>query len=233
MVRLELARTGSPAARVNIDPLDFPPARPCPRVLPIARGGAQGSFPNTRPLQRPWFDLPHAMRQSALLEIRTERLVLRRPRLEDVPAIVLACQDPDVPRFMPEVSTPYGEQDARRFLASVDRAWRESDERTFAIAGRDGVYLGSVSVALREGGNVGYMLSPSARGHGFMTEAVRAVVRWAHEMHGVQSLQLWTHPDNLASQAVAERAGFARLGERRCDTPFRDGSTVGILFETR
>ena len=80
--------------------------------------------------------LPHAVRQSALLEIRTERLVLRRPRLEDVPAIVLACQDPDVPRFMPEVSIPYGEHDARRFLASVDRAWRESDKRTFAIAGR-------------------------------------------------------------------------------------------------
>jgi RimJ/RimL family protein N-acetyltransferase len=150
-----------------------------------------------------------------------------------MPAIVLACQDPDVPRFMPEVSTPYGDEDARRFLASVDRAWRESDERTFAIAGRDGVYLGSVSVALREGGNVGYMLSPTARGHGFMTEAVRAVVRWAQEMHAIQSLQLWTHPDNLASQVVAERAGLARLGERRCDSPFRDGSTVGILFETR
>jgi len=167
------------------------------------------------------------------LEIRTERLVLRRPRLEDVLAIVLACQDPDVPRFMPEVPIPYGEQDARRFLASVDRAWRESDERTFAIARGDDVYLGSVSVALREGGSVGYMLSSSARGHGFMTEAVRAVVRWAREVHGIESLQLWTHPDNLASQGVAERAGFARLGERRCDTPFRDGSTVGILFEIR
>jgi len=176
---------------------------------------------------------PQTMRQSAPLMIRTERLVLRRPRREDLPAIVLACQDPDVPRFMPEVPIPYGEQDARRFLASVDRAWRESDERTFAIAGADDVYLGSVSVALREGGNVGYMLSPSARGHGFMTEAVRAVVRWAHEAHGIESLQLWTHPDNLASQHVAERAGFARLGERRCGTPFRDGSTVGILFETR
>jgi len=165
--------------------------------------------------------------------IRTERLVLRRPHLEDLPAIVLACQDPDVPRFMPEVPTPYGEEDARRFLASVDRGWRESDERTFAIAGANDVYLGSVSVALREGGCVGYMLTPSARGHGFMTEAVRAVVRWAHEIHGIESLQLWTHPDNLASQHVAERAGFARLGERRCDTPFPDGSTVGILFETR
>jgi RimJ/RimL family protein N-acetyltransferase len=173
------------------------------------------------------------MRQFALLEILTGRLVLRRPRLEDVPAIVLACQDPDVPRFMPEVSIPYGEQDARRFLASVDRAWRESDERTFAIVRGDDVYLGSVSVALREGGNVGYMLAPSARGHGFMTEAVRAVVRWAHEVHGIESLQLWTHPANLASHAVAERAGFARRGERCCDTPFRDGSTVGILFETR
>src|SRR5262245_66697485 len=116
---------------------------------------------------------------------------------------------------MPEVSIPYGGQDARRFLASVERAWRESDERTFAIAGWDDVYLGSVSVALREGGNVGYMLSPSARGHGFTTEAVRAVVRWAHEVHGIGSLQLWTPPDQLASQAVAGSACFPGLGAQR------------------
>jgi RimJ/RimL family protein N-acetyltransferase len=167
------------------------------------------------------------------VEIRTERLVLRRPRLEDVPAIVLACRDPDVPRFIPQVPIPYGEREARSFLESVDRGWRESDDRTFAIAREDDAYLGSVSVGLREGGNVGYMLSPSARGHGFMTEALRAVVRWVHDVHGIALLQLWTHPDNLASQAVAERAGFARIGERRCDPPFRDGTTVGILFETR
>ena len=144
--------------------------------------------------------------------IRTGRLTLRKPRLADLPAIVAACQDSDISRFIPFVPVPYGEAEGRAFLDSVERAWEESDERTFAICGQDDLLIGAVTVRLREEGTVGYWLDPFARGRGLMTEAVTAVVRWAREEQGIQCLRLWTHPDNLASQTVAERAGFLRVG---------------------
>ena len=155
-------------------------------------------------------DARAARDDTCVVEIRTNRLVLRKPRLTDLPAVVAACQDPEIPRFIPYVPVPYGEHEGRAFLESVERAWNESDERTFAVCGDDDTLVGAVTVRLHEGGTVGYWLAPSARGQGLMTEAVQAVVRWAREKHGIQSLRLWTHPENIASQAVAERAGFVR-----------------------
>jgi len=165
------------------------------------------------------------------VEIRTERLVLLPPRANDLRAVVNACQDPDIPRFIPFVPVPYSEEDGRAFLDSVERAWSESDERTFAICRDDGVMIGAVTIRLRDGGTVGYWLSAAARGQGLMTEAVRAVVRWAREECGIDRLSLWTHPENLASQAVAERAGFVRVGVGEHAPPFQDGSTLGVRFE--
>ncbi len=165
------------------------------------------------------------------MEIRTERLVLRKPRPDDLRAVVEACQDANIPRFIPFVPVPYGDDDGRAFLESVERAWSDSDERTFAICLDDDVLVGAVTVRLREGGTVGYWLSSEARGQGLMTEAVRAVVRWAREECGVERLSLWTHPENLPSQAVARRAGFVRVGIAEHTPPFRDGTTLGVRFE--
>jgi RimJ/RimL family protein N-acetyltransferase len=165
------------------------------------------------------------------VEIRTERLILRRPRLADLPAVVAACQDSEISRFIPFVPVPYSEADGRAFLDSVERAWEESDERTFAICGDDDLLIGAVTVRLHEEGTVGYWLAAGARGRGLMTEAVSAVVQWAREEQGIECLRLWTHPDNLASQAVAERTGFRRIGIGEHTPPFRDGTTVGVEFE--
>jgi RimJ/RimL family protein N-acetyltransferase len=60
---------------------------------------------------------------------------------------------------------------------------------------------------------------------------VRAVIRWAQEVHAITRLVLITHADNAASQRVAERAGFIRVEPMTPDPPFRDGRTESILFE--
>jgi len=70
------------------------------------------------------------------------RLILRKPRPADLPDIVAACQDPDIPRFIPYVPVPYGEREGRAFLASVGQAEEESDARTFAVCGDDDRLIG-------------------------------------------------------------------------------------------
>ena len=59
---------------------------------------------------------------------------------------------------------------------------------------------------------VGYGLAESARGRGVATEALRAVAAWAAE-RGVARIVAMTVTDNVASQRVVERLGFARLPE--------------------
>ena len=55
-----------------------------------------------------------------------------------------------------------------------------------------------------------YVLLPSARGHGFATQAAVALVEWAAEA-GYSAVRLETVEGNNASEQVAQRAGFTVL----------------------
>ena len=166
------------------------------------------------------------------MEIRTERLLLRPLRREDAPAIAAGCADPDVPRFIPLVPEPYTEDDAHAFLDSaLARAAADDPEKTFAITEPPAdTLLGAITVRLGERGSIGYWLAGDVRGRGLMTEAARAVVAWAQEQ-GIRRLTLTAHPDNVASQRVAENAGFRRVGLVPHELPFRDGTAVAEGFE--
>jgi RimJ/RimL family protein N-acetyltransferase len=167
--------------------------------------------------------------------LRTSRLLLRAPADRDVPAIVTGCSDPVVALYIPVIPVPYTEGDAREWLAGADQRWRRDRERSLAITSidEDDELLGVVSADLRPGGSVGYWMRADARGRGLMSEALIAVVQWAEEQHGLGGLFLTAHPENLASQRVAEKAGFTKVGIVEHDPVFRDGTTHALRFERR
>lgn len=140
-------------------------------------------------------------------------VVLLRPfELGDVPAIVAACRDPEIPRWT-SVPSPYTEADAR--------AWLESDEEeTFAIVDKaTGELLGSIGVRYPGSGvgEVGYWVKREARGRGVATRALVLVARWALEERDLGRFQLRADVENEASQRVAEKAGFVREGVLRSE----------------
>jgi RimJ/RimL family protein N-acetyltransferase len=59
---------------------------------------------------------------------------------------------------------------------------------------------------------LGYGLAPSARGRGYATEALRAVLEWALAQPRVRRVQADTTHANVASQRVMERAGMRLVG---------------------
>ena len=59
---------------------------------------------------------------------------------------------------------------------------------------------------------IGYTLFVGDRGHGYATEAVRGMGSWAYAQHGVRLLVASIAPGNLASQRLAARLGFVRVG---------------------
>jgi RimJ/RimL family protein N-acetyltransferase len=66
-----------------------------------------------------------------------------------------------------------------------------------------------------------------ARGRGIATRALVLICEWAEQ----RPIHLTTHPENLASQRVAEKAGFRRIGITSDHPPFRDGTREAVLFE--
>lgn len=64
----------------------------------------------------------------------------------------------------------------------------------------------------RGGVEIGYDLAASARGNGYVTEAVGLLTAYALAGEGVARVVAHTEPDNTASQAVLLRSGFRRDG---------------------
>ncbi len=162
--------------------------------------------------------------------LRAGDLLLRPPEEGDAAAIAAACADPDIPRFIPAIPVPYTEADARAWLAEQEELRETQGEHNFVVL-RGERFLGVVGIRAWEGGTIGYWLAPEARGDGVMAQAVRAVVDWARGEHGIRKLAILAHADNVASQRVAERAGFKRVGPVAHGMPFRDGSTSAVRYE--
>jgi RimJ/RimL family protein N-acetyltransferase len=130
--------------------------------------------------------------------------VVLRPLADvDVPAMVAACQDPEIPRWT-SVPSPYTEDDARAFLP------RASDVSAIVDADTE-EFLGTLGWRWVDGNvQLGYWVKREARGRGVATRALRLISRWAFAELGAARVQLLTEPENRASQRVAEKAGFRR-----------------------
>jgi RimJ/RimL family protein N-acetyltransferase len=159
------------------------------------------------------------------VELRGDGIVLRRWRTEDAPAVAAACSDPEIPRWIPWVPSPYTEEDARRYV----RECLDSPEerKPFAIVdAQSGRLLGAIDMRINgqlRTGHLGYWIVVEARGKGVCTSALRTLSRWALDELKLGRLELVTDPDNVGSQRVAEKAGFQREGVLRSHLLHRDG----------
>ncbi len=162
-------------------------------------------------------------------------VTLRAWEPDDAPAVHAACQDPVIARFLP-IPQPYTEADAEAYVARRRADWDGDRERSFAITdATTGEVLGSIARhrAAEHRAELGYWLAPGARGRGVATRALRLVSSWSLEVTGLVRLELFTHPENRASQGVAERAGFTFEGIRRAWDVDRDGNPEDCVFFVR
>jgi RimJ/RimL family protein N-acetyltransferase len=161
------------------------------------------------------------------VEVRTNRLSLRPWNQDDAPALVQACNDPEVERWLPVIPSPYREEDAQTFIAQSRESWEQGESFNFAIVDAEtGQLAGSIAMRARRFsvGHIGYWVARDARGRGVATEALRALCRWAVETLDVKRLELLTDTDNHGSQRVAEKAGFQREGILRSSLEYRDSA---------
>lgn len=156
--------------------------------------------------------------------LTTERLVLSVPRASDVDAVFAACQDAELQRYT-TVPVPYTRDDAAGFVDDyVPGSWADDTEYVFAVRAADDQLRGVVSWQ-RARGAVGYWMAAQHRGHGYLSEALCAVVDWAFRSDpALETLRWECVAGNLASAGVARAAGFRWVGFGPCVVVDRDGN---------
>lgn len=101
-------------------------------------------------------------------------------------------------------------EDARDDKAHALFVFRESDD---ALLG--GVTLSNIRRGVAQTGSLGYWAGEVYAGKGYITAAVRAVVRYAFDDLDLHRVEAACQPDNLASRRVLEKAGFTQEGAAR------------------
>ena len=126
---------------------------------------------------------------------------------------------------------PYTHEDARAWTRRCETMRRAGDgvQCAVALSGSD-VLVGCVGLKRTDWRarvtEIGYWSVPEHRGRGYITEAVRALARWALESE-MQRVELLAAPGNLASNRVAVRAGFTYEGLMR-NAGFVHGGRVDL-----
>lgn len=140
-------------------------------------------------------------------------VVLLRPwRHEDADWYASAVRDPEIQRFTTESATLRGDE----VRAAIDRLGSNENHVGFAIVdSAGGTLLGNIALALDGGvGEISYWIASDSRGRGTASRALALLTGWAFTTAAASELRLHAHRDNIASQRVAEHAGFVRDAQR-------------------
>lgn len=158
------------------------------------------------------------------MEIRTERLLLRRPTIDDLAAMHAIKSIAVAMRYwstLPHASL------------EVTRAWLEQMIARTAAGGEDflieyeGRVIGNVGAGRLP--EFGFILHPDYWGRGFASEASRAFVDYAFALPHVSELTADVDPRNAASLRVLDKLGFVvtgtaertfLLGDEWCDSVY-------------
>ena len=136
-------------------------------------------------------------------------LKLRPWKLDDVPALVAAYDDPDIQHWHHRSFT---DREAVQWIHGAHERWRQETDADFAVeeggrlVGR--VALRQIVLAIGQG-EISYWTLPEARGTGVATRATRGLSAWALQDLGLWRIELRHSTRNPGSCRVAELSGYA------------------------
>ena len=141
--------------------------------------------------------------------LRTERLVLRAFREDDLDAWAAILADEETARYIGGVRT---REQAWERIAVYLGHWELRGYGQWAVERRlDGRLVGRAGLWFPEGWpelEVGWTLDRSVWGEGFATEAGRAAMDWGWHELGLDRIASVIARDNARSRAVAVRLGM-------------------------
>lgn len=152
-------------------------------------------------------------------ELITERLRLRKPRLEDAEQIARIYSHPETSRYIGYSTTPDVPKMVEKLKNDLETSARGEGFRWMLCERGDDTPLGSAGLFHWSQPNrraeIGYVLDAGQWGRGLMKEVMPALLRFGYEEMRLHRIEARVDPRNTASLRVLDRAGFQREGVLR------------------
>jgi RimJ/RimL family protein N-acetyltransferase len=165
-----------------------------------------------------------------MLEIifETQRLQCRKLTLDDVHALLEVYGDADAMRWVGDGS-PLTEDEARQWLQVTENNYRKRGYGMFALVEKSSGnvigFCGIVHPGGQQEAEVKYAFLRSHWGQGFATEAVKELISYGKQQHGLAYVLATVAPEHAASQKVLSKVGMSK-GELRNND---DGSQTQVF----
>jgi len=163
-----------------------------------------------------------------MVEIVTERLVLRPVRHQDAAPVSELSSDSDIARMTVRIPFPNPVANVRAWI----QATSANSELTF-VPTLAGAPIGVVSYfppPNTRGGEIGYWLGKPYWGKGYATEMVRALIRHAFLAPDLHQIPISHFIDNPASARVIAKCGFRPTGRRSLPCLSRGCDVVALAY---
>jgi [ribosomal protein S5]-alanine N-acetyltransferase len=142
--------------------------------------------------------------------LETERLVLRKPRLDDARAMFEGwTQDQEVTRYL--TWRPHAQiEQTEQFVQGCIDAWQGETRFPYVITLKDTDEVIGIIDPRIEGPKVGigYGAARVHWGNGYVPEATRAIIDWAFQQPSIYRVYATTDVENIASRRVLEKVGM-------------------------
>lgn len=165
--------------------------------------------------------------------IETERLILRKVKLNDAQDFCELMNDEKVQKYLGGIPANYtfdmavdyiGNKMSDNYTKSDNYDWGIEDKSTHKLIGRITVY--KLDHYKRMADLIWY-ISSSVRGKGYMTEAGKAVVKFLQNI-GFERIEAFADVNNMASMRVMEKLGMEYEGTLRKYDCRRDDSLYDV-----
>lgn len=163
-----------------------------------------------------------------MVHIETERLIVRNYRTTDFHDAFAYFSNEEVSRY--EDFYPMTEEQVKNIISE----WKNMDNRFVAELKNKNIVIGSIGYWTDDEGHhcLDYDFNPQYGGHGYATEAGKALVRYLFETVGVNDVYADCDVNNVSSWNLLERLGFQRLQQLENQSYKDDMNGNPILIST-
>lgn len=178
------------------------------------------------------------------MELKTKRLILRKPKESDWKDIVEGIGDFEVSKWLLKVPYPYAKKDATSFIKRKISKWKEKtpDDYLFFIELKsEKKVIGAIGIHkidyFSKIGETGSWINKKYWRNGYMSEAKIAVNNFAFNTLKLRRLDSPVFTDNIASNATQLKMGYKLEGMKRkagiskASGKIHDENIYGLLKE--
>lgn len=168
----------------------------------------------------------------------TKRLILRKITLSDLDDIFEFSSDPEVAHHMTWEVNKSKDETLNNFIKTVMKGYENGQSADWAIVYKESKkVIGTCSFVdwsnEHKRAEIGYVLNKNYWGHGFVSEAIKEVIKFGFRSVQLNRIEGGCNTDNIGSEKVMLKVGFEYEGTLRKNEfikgEFRDTKVFSIL----